>query len=115
ESKIAKFEQQHHLTTVITGSVTEQRLQELNTQLMAATGDRAQKQATLEEIQEMMKAPGGALAASQVLSSPLIQRLREQEATAAGKVASFREEFRSNVSAPGQALVKAIDDRIVAE
>jgi succinoglycan biosynthesis transport protein ExoP len=115
ESKIAKFEQQHHLTTVITGSVTEQRLQELNTQLMAATGDRAQKQATLEEIQEMMKAPGGALAASQVLSWPLIQRLREQEATAAGKVASFREEFRSNVSAPGQALVKEIDDRIAAE
>lgn len=114
ERKVAEFALQHQLETVLEGNVPEQRLHDLNRQYMAVVGELAQKQATLAEVKAMLNGPGGADAASQVLSSPLIQKLREQEADAAGRAATLREAF--NPSFPvGQARVREIRKLIADE
>lgn len=62
-------------------TVTDQRLSELNSRLMIARADLAQKRARLEQARQLMRSRGSVEAFSDVLQSPLIQRLREQEAT----------------------------------
>jgi polysaccharide biosynthesis transport protein len=90
EHQIADFKEKHHLETVISGSLSEQRMLELNRQVIIASGERMQKQAVLSQIQNLMKSPGGVDAAAQVLASPLIQRLREQQSEAEAQVAGFK-------------------------
>lgn len=80
---VSSFEADHHLATVLSGNLAEQQLHDLNMQLMAATNERVQKEAALAQVQAMLRSPNGAAGAAQVLASPLIQKLREQEAEAA--------------------------------
>src|SRR5262249_34924006 len=60
-------------------SLTAQQLTELNSQLVLASAERSQKEATLRQIRELLKSPGGAATAGQVLASPIIQQLSQQE------------------------------------
>ncbi len=75
---VEEFKGQHNLVDAKGVTVTSQQITELNTQLVLAAADRAQKEAALHQVQEQLKS-GGVSAAAQVLGSPLIQRLREQE------------------------------------
>src|SRR5207244_2800218 len=59
--------------------VTTQQLGELNTQLVMASADRAQKEARLRQFQASVKNGTVAADAPEVLNSPLIGKLREQE------------------------------------
>lgn len=68
----------HNLVQAKGETVSAQQLSELNTQLILAAADRAQKESNLRQIQDQLRA-GGVSAAVQVLASPLIQKLREQE------------------------------------
>jgi len=114
ERKVAEFEQENHIETVLAGNVTEQRLHELTRQLLAASDDLAQKQAVLAQATSLIHSPGGALAATQVLSSPLIQKLREEEAAAAAHTAPLQKAY--NEAYPtGDPRVQEIDQRIGAE
>lgn len=74
------FAAAHNLTLTQGSSetVTSQQISEINTQLVLASADLAQKEANLRQVQDLLKT-GGVSAAAQVLSSPLIQNLREQE------------------------------------
>lgn len=72
------FKERHNLTEVRGGTVTTQQLGELNSQLIIAAGERAQKEADLRQLQEQAKS--GHVDASSVLASPMIQRLRERQA-----------------------------------
>lgn len=61
-------------------SVTEQQLTELNSRLVLARAELAQRQARLRQVQSLSGSRSVDTSAD-VLQSPLIQRLREQEAT----------------------------------
>ncbi|MDR3532674.1 MAG: polysaccharide biosynthesis tyrosine autokinase [Rhodopila sp.] len=114
ERKVADFQAQNHLDTVLSGTLTEQRLHGLNAQLMATSNDVAQKEASLAQIQDMLHSPGGAAAASQVLASPLIQKLREQEADAAARVAALSKAYNA-VYPGGEPRKREFEQRINAE
>lgn len=114
ERKVAEFEELHHLETVMNSNVTEQRMHELNLRLMIAADERAQKQATLAQVQDLLKSPGGAATAAQVLASPLIQKLREQQAEAAGRVASFKEIYTTEYPR-GEQRTREIERQIATE
>ncbi|MBV5335944.1 protein tyrosine kinase, partial [bacterium] len=59
--------------------IKEQQLSELSSRLVIARADLAQRQARLTQVRELLRARGGIDAIADVLQSPLIQRLREQE------------------------------------
>jgi succinoglycan biosynthesis transport protein ExoP len=77
ENALQRFKEQHNITETRSGTVTAQQLTDLNAQLAAAAGDRALKEASLKTLQTQMSEGG---AASPTLNSPLLQRLREQQA-----------------------------------
>lgn len=61
-------------------TMTDQQVSELNKQLILIRTERAEAQAKLRNAQQLMQQPGGVESAAEVLKSPLIQKLREQEA-----------------------------------
>lgn len=62
-------------------TVTDQQMTEINSRLVLARADLAQKQARLGQVRALLHSRGSSDTAHDVLQSPLIQRLREQEAT----------------------------------
>ena len=71
-------------------TVADEQLNEVDTQLILASSDVAQKQASLRALQSALKA-GSVDAIPQVVTSPLIQALRQQEAELSSKEASLAE------------------------
>lgn len=71
-------------------TVADQQLNEVDTQLILASSDVAQKQASLRALQSALKS-GGVDTIPQVVTSPLIQALRQQEAELSSKEASLGE------------------------
>ncbi len=63
------------------GTVNEQQLSEINSRLVIARADLAQKQARLDQVRALIRQRGTVDTSSDVLQSQLIQRLREQEVT----------------------------------
>ena len=86
DRQVQDYRAKHGLLETRVGTVGNQQLAELNTQLSLARADRAQAEARLRAAQEVVK--GGAVgdATMEVLASPLIQRLREREAEAAQRL-----------------------------
>ena len=89
------FRQAHGLA-VVTGAapggnsgptVVGQQLAELNRQLVTASAARAQAEAALQQVQSLVIA-GQADKAPQVLTSPIIQKLREMDADLSGREAA---------------------------
>ncbi len=62
-------------------TITDQQLTEINSRLVIARADLAQKKTRLDQARAQLRTRGSADASSEVLQSSLIQRLREQEAT----------------------------------
>ncbi len=71
-------------------TVADQQLNEVDTQLTLASGDVAQKQANLRALQTALGS-GGVDAIPQVVTSPLIQGLRQQEAELSSREAALEE------------------------
>jgi polysaccharide biosynthesis transport protein len=78
ENAVEQFKQQHHITETRAGTVTAQQLTEINTQLITAAAERAQKEASLRELQGQLRA--GQMPTSVLVSAPLLQSLRQQQA-----------------------------------
>ena len=75
-----RYKAEHNLTqTSSGGSIVDQQLAAINTQLVQARTDLAAKQASFNRIQQLLRS-GHASDVSQVVASPLIVQLREQEA-----------------------------------
>lgn len=70
-------------------TLATQELVELNTQLVMARTARAEAEARLEQVSSLSEDGDGLSTASSVLDSPLIQRLREQEAAVQRRVAEL--------------------------
>jgi len=75
-------------TTILT-----QQFAELNTQLISARTETAATRARLSQVQGQLNRTGDALAAAEVLSSPLIHRLKEQEVEVLRKRADLAQEY----------------------
>ena len=118
------FAAQNNLTSIAStggATVTSQQISEINTQLVLASADLAQKQANLQQVQGSIQT-GGVSAAAQVLSSPLIQNLREQESALAERAADMAARYKPehpamiNIKAQERDLnskIQAETDRIV--
>jgi capsular exopolysaccharide synthesis family protein len=93
---VQQYRDEHGLTqTLAKGpTITNQQLSELNTALIVATADRAQKEASLRQVQEMVKSSSGADAASQVLASPTIQQLKQQQSQLRREEAELATRYR---------------------
>ena len=72
------------------GGVTTQQLTELNSQLLAAQTAKAEADSRLREAQEMRKGGAGSESVPQVLSSPLIMALKQQQADAERRAAQLQ-------------------------
>lgn len=81
EDAVQKFREKHDLLGGTDGNtVVAQRLSDFNAALIAARNDLGTKQAALREIDALDRSPASVAAAGEVLASPLIQKLGEQEA-----------------------------------
>ena len=99
-------------------SVTTHQITELSRQIIGARADRAEANARLRKLRSLLKSPLGVESAAEVLASPLIQRLREQEATVLRKEAELRTRYGErhpkmvNVRAEVWDLRQKIEDEI---
>ncbi len=89
ERVVEDFRQKANLIQIEGGTVATRQMQEINSQLIAARALTAQAEARLRSAQAMVSAGGGIEGSSDVLSAPLIQRLREQEAEVRRKEAEL--------------------------
>jgi len=71
------------------GTVAGQQLTQLNAQLVAATGERLQREAALEEVRRVQQGRGDLSGLPLAVNSLLVQRLRGQEAELSVKEASL--------------------------
>lgn len=83
ENAVEEFRNEHGLRRKGDRQVTltDQQLSELNSRLVLAKSDLAQRQARLDQVRLVLRQRGNAEATTDVLQSQLIQRLREQETT----------------------------------
>lgn len=86
------FKEQNNLTETKGGTVAEQQLSELNSQLILASADRAQKESSLRQLQDQLRA--GNLNAPSVMGSALIQKLREQQAELTRKESELAQRYK---------------------
>jgi capsular exopolysaccharide synthesis family protein len=78
ETALQAYKEQANLIDNQGQTVSAQQLSELNSQLILARTERAQTEARLRRVRELVKT-GGVESSPDVLANPLIQRLREQE------------------------------------
>ena len=67
-------------------TLTTQQISELNSQIGAAENARIEAQTKFDAIQSMMKAKGNVNSSSEVLASPSLQRLKDEQIAAAREV-----------------------------
>ncbi|WP_417781928.1 GumC family protein [Terasakiella pusilla] len=75
--------------------MTLQQISELNSQLILARTKRAEANARLRQVEDLMRTSGDLTSAAEVLSSPLIHRLRDQEAQVLRKVSELESRYGS--------------------
>ena len=80
EQAVADYRMTAGLAKAETASVTAERVTRVNSQLIEARAERAEAVARLRQVQALLDAGQGASSIAEVLNSPLIQQLRNQEA-----------------------------------
>ncbi len=97
ERQVANYREQTGLIEDRTSSapnekratVLGQQLAQINTQLIVATSDRLQREVSLEQIRAAQRGRGSLYAIPEVVASPLIQRLRTQQAEISARQANM--------------------------
>jgi capsular exopolysaccharide synthesis family protein len=74
-------------------TLSSQELSEINAQLIVTRSARSNAEAQLNQLKTLVEQPGGIDTASEVLNSPLIQRLREQQAVIQTDIAELSSEY----------------------
>ena len=74
-------------------TLASQQATELNSQLILARSKRAEAQARLRQVENLMRSSSSVESVAEVLNSPLIQQLRGQEADIQRKAAELSQEF----------------------
>jgi len=118
ERAVEMYRDQHGLTEVKGSGVVMEQLAAINSQLIIARAERAEIEARLRHLQSLMKGSRTEIeSASEVLSSTLIQRLREQEAQVMRKASELSTEYGAKHPKMLQveAEIRDIQDRIKRE
>ncbi|WP_114086641.1 polysaccharide biosynthesis tyrosine autokinase [Thalassospira profundimaris] len=95
--------------------MTEQQISELNSQLILAQASRAEAQARLNQVQRLLGNSADLSSAAEVLNSPLIQRLRDQEAELLRKVSELESKYGDRHPAMIKARAELADLRVSIE
>lgn len=93
ESAIEALRRERGLIEGDRGSLQSQEVGQVSSQLVIARAARAEAAARLGQVQVLLKSDSGAITASEVLDSPLIQRLRAQQTELQGRVAELSAEL----------------------
>ncbi len=80
EKVVEDYRQKANLIQIEGGTVATRQMDEINKQLIMARAQTSQAEARYRSVQGMVQSGGGIEGSTDVLSSALIQRLREQEA-----------------------------------
>ncbi len=92
ERAVELFKEQHNLSEAKGTSLNEQQLSELNSQLIIAAAERAQKETSLGQLQSQIRA--GSIDSAAVLDSPLVEKLRSDEAELMHKKAELSTRYQ---------------------
>ncbi|MGE0109171.1 MAG: GumC family protein [Bdellovibrionales bacterium] len=93
EKAVEDFRQKKNLIQVEGSTLSSKQMQEINIQLIEARAEASQAVARLRNARELVQSGAGIEGSSDVLSSSLIQRLREQEATVQRKAAELSSRY----------------------
>lgn len=93
EQAVEEFRKSSGLLRGKETTLAAQEVSELNTQLVIERTKRAESEARLRQVEGLLSSPGGSETATEVLESPLIQNLRQQEATVERRAAELASEF----------------------
>jgi succinoglycan biosynthesis transport protein ExoP len=111
ERAVEVYKDQNNLTQTTKGTtLSEQQMSELNSQLILATADRAQKETSLAQIRS------GNNESSAVLNSPLVEKLRTDEADLMHKKAELSNRYQPshptmvNLQSQIEEIKRKIDD-----
>ena len=94
ERAVEDYRRLHGLVRSDDTTVADQQMSGATNQLIAARAKTAEAEARLRQIRSLLEG-GGAESASDVLASPVVQKLREQETTVARRVAEMGEVYGS--------------------
>lgn len=93
ESAIEALRRERGLIEGDRGTLQSQEVGQVSTQLVMARATRAEAAARLGQVQVLLESESGAITASEVLDSPLIQRLRAQQTELQGRVGELSAEL----------------------
>ena len=93
ERAAEEYRAEHGLADSNGVTITGQQIGEINSQLIAARANSAAANARLNQARRLVGREGDALSAGEVLSSPLIHRLKEQEVEVLRQRADLSQEF----------------------
>lgn len=93
EEAVESFRRESGLVESEGVTLTAQEISGLNAELIRARAAAAQADARIAQFRGIARSPGGVTNASKVLDSPLIQNLREQQATVERRVAEMSSEL----------------------
>lgn len=117
EAAVEEFRSQAGLLQGATMTLGTQEISELNTQITVAQAARAEAVARADSIRQLLATKGTVDASSDVLNSPVIQRLKEQRTEAVRRMAELSSVYLSNhpkmIAAQGE--VTNIDRQIRSE
>lgn len=93
ERAIAAFREKHGLTIGKEATVTTQSLSELNSQLIQARAQRADKESRLIALEQAARDPRTLGGVTEVLANPLVGSLRAQEAEVARRIGDLNQRY----------------------
>jgi exopolysaccharide transport family protein len=93
ERAVEDFRKAHGLIEGKGVTAASQQISELNSQIILARTKRAEAEARLRQVEQLLRSSAGAESVAEVLASPLIGKLREQEAEVQRKAAEMSQEF----------------------
>lgn len=93
ESAVEAYRKQAGLIEGTQASLTTQQISELSTQLVLSRSARAEAEARLRQVTNLVNSSDSVNSVAEVLASPLIQNLREQEAEVDRRIAELSNEY----------------------
>ena len=90
---IEEYRNEHEIVSGQLGSLGEQELANLNLEVVTARAERAEREVRLRRAREVRSRRGGYQSLAEVMSSPVIIALRQQEAAVLQKQAQLSKEY----------------------
>jgi exopolysaccharide transport family protein len=96
ERAVAAFREKYGLTVGKDSTVASQSISELNSQLIQARSQRADRESRLVALQQAARNPATLGGVTEVLANPLISSLRAQEAEVARRIGDLSQRYGDN-------------------